>query len=424
MQSTARWLRDPFFDPWWIPGSDNLWALVGEVLCLLIDHENCVAPRQRARKQKDEEAYLRMVAGLVSGLAHSHLHDEDQRPMAISLSKADLSRASRYASPVMVKALPGIIAQLASADVGYVQTVRGWKGSPFAAGRRTTIEMTSAMSERIDAYGIADADLSQDLDQETIVLKDSRPDRWATGRRIDYRDTPDTALFRSEMRTINEWLSAADLDWMGLDPSQASPGLSDRLLRRYFNNGTFSDGGRLFGGFWQPMSKADRREYIRITGERVVCMDFGQMAARILYGLAGARVPPGDLYAIPGYERWRDGIKKLFNAMQNVHGIPQVKPKGTAKLLPNRPVREMTEAILSYHAPIAPLLRTMIGPKVMRIESDIIVDVLLRLQEQAIVALPIHDAVVVPKSSREAVHSTMADVFRKRTGCEAVISVE
>ena len=44
-------------------------------------------------------------------------------------------------------------------------------------------------------------------------------------------------------------------------------------------------------------------------------LDYSQMAPRILYGLCGIRPTTEDCYKIPGYERDRNGIKKVFNAI-------------------------------------------------------------------------------------------------------------
>ncbi len=62
---------------------------------------------------------------------------------------------------------------------------------------------------------------------------------------------------------------------------------NDRRLRRIFNNGSFEEGRRLFGGFWQPLKKTERAEGLIIEDEAVASLDFGQMTPRILYGMAG-----------------------------------------------------------------------------------------------------------------------------------------
>jgi hypothetical protein len=52
------------------------------------------------------------------------------------------------------------------------------------------------------------------------------------------------------------------------------------------------------------------------------------------------------------------------------------------------------------------------------------VSVLLDLKAQGIVALPIHDAVAVPKSRVEAVREIMADHFRSVVGIDINVNEE
>ena len=51
-----------------------------------------------------------------------------------------------------------------------------------------------------------------------------------------------------------------------------------------------------------------------------------------------------------------------------------------------------------------------------RKESDILVDVLLTLQQNDVVALPIHDAVLVADEDKETTITVMKEVFQKHTG--------
>ena len=57
-----------------------------------------------------------------------------------------------------------------------------------------------------------------------------------------------------------------------------------------------------------------------------------------------------------------------------------------------------------------------IGMQLFRKESDILVDVLLTLKTQGIVALPIHDAVVVRDDNSDKAKAVMKDIFRGHTG--------
>ena len=100
-----------------------------------------------------------------------------------------------------------------------------------------------------------------------------------------------------------------------------------RRLRRHFT-GRFDTGGRLFNGFWQNLPKNVRLHGIRIDGEPVVGLDYSQVNPLLAYHVAEADPPSGDAYTLPGLEKYRDGVKKIFNAMLFNHPVKKF-PKGS-----------------------------------------------------------------------------------------------
>ena len=217
------------------------------------------------------------------------------------------------------------------------------------------------------------------------------------------------------MREINTWLSEADIgcDLDGV-PVQA------RRLRRIFNNSDFSQGGRLYGGFWQRLTSEQRQEHILIDGDWCVELDYGQMSLAILYGLAGKAPPAGDLYDLADHgipTEYRKGIKKCIQAVINTDKLPTRVPKGVRKHLPGKySMRDVLRAVEKKLPEIYPLMTSGIGMQLCRKESDILVDVLLALKKGGIVALPIHDAVVVMDDKQQETTDIMKKVFRDHTG--------
>ena len=57
-------------------------------------------------------------------------------------------------------------------------------------------------------------------------------------------------------------------------------------------------------------------------------------------------------------------------------------------------------------------------------ESEILIDALIALIDQRVVALPIHDALVVPSGKASAARKDVLDVFKEQTGVEGMNSVE
>jgi hypothetical protein len=49
--------------------------------------------------------------------------------------------------------------------------------------------------------------------EEIISLKQPKRGHFDEGQRIDYKDTPTTRRYRDELRSINEWLATADIQF-------------------------------------------------------------------------------------------------------------------------------------------------------------------------------------------------------------------
>jgi hypothetical protein len=79
--------------------------------------------------------------------------------------------------------------------------------------------------------------------------------------------------------------------------------------------------------------------------------------------------------------------------------------------------------IRERHAAIADKFQTGIGLRLQRTESDIMVAVLLRLKEMGIVALPIHDALLVADGNEQTAKEMMLEVFRKQLGFESKVEL-
>jgi hypothetical protein len=228
------------------------------------------------------------------------------------------------------------------------------------------------------------------------------------------------------MAQINGWLARADIAFEAYFGQDKGVEESERSLRRVFNNGSFKEGGRLFGGFWQELNDRERFLGIQIKQEPIVILDYAQMAPRILYSLAKAVLPQEeDLYAIPCLSGKRDGIKKVFNTLLFVDTPPRRFPAGTRKFFgKSTKVNEVLDAIIAYHKPVNHLFFTRIGFKTMFIESQVLVDVLLTFRDKGITGLPIHDGIIIAKSDREEASAIMVKSFTKLTGMEGKVTLK
>jgi hypothetical protein len=256
-----------------------------------------------------------------------------------------------------------------------------------------------------------------------IILKSGREDYWDEKELLQYPETNDTRKLREQVERLNTWLASADIRCTAhhIDSNY-------RRMRRIFNNSSFEQGGRLFGGFWQPLSKADRKRWIRINGNPVTSLDFGQIAPRIVYGTTGVPLHfVDDAYQLPlkhGLSQHREGVKRIFNAMLCTDERFIRYPRGTRKLIPKKSIKvdHVQDAILDYHRPIADMFFKGYGLNIMLTESKTLLTILGRLMLQNIVALPVHDALIVEQSNALYVMELMQTTFKELIGVDIPVT--
>ncbi|CAH2405266.1 hypothetical protein [Mesorhizobium ventifaucium] len=279
---------------------------------------------------------------------------------------------------------------------------------------RTTIEPAPQMRAMLAGSGAALGDISRAPGGETIILK-AVVGRGRPKVLVDYSDTVETLRLRAEMGTINAALARSDIRLCGSRPPP------DQLVRVFLIGSpeapaSFDGHGRLFRGFWEFLPRAERAG-ITINGERVVELDYRAMYVHLAYALLGAGLPGRDPYDIPGLERHRDAVKKAVASLFFREGALRRLAGELRELLPEGwTASRLTAAVAARHPAIAHLFGTNIGPRLANAESGVLVAVLLRLLSEGVVALPIHDCVLVAESNKEAARTAMLQEARRLVG--------
>lgn len=406
--------RDRHFSGFLVSGSEQMDELVREVTGKV----DAAMPRKRARRMDDQQRFEAQVEALVCEAMYRDL-EAPERWVTIPRAKAKLGQKSRYRSPVLRESITDVLDALSGPAVGFLEQRKG-EPAAFARGPQTTFRASAELLAQAYRLGIGWDDFDRREGEEVIVLKDAREDHWSDPERLEYEDTEETNRYREQMREINGWLRGADLKQVS--SSWPEVDLGSRSLKRYFNAGSFELGGRLFGGFWQGMSKADRKDLL-IEGEQAMELDFSQVGPRILYGMAGAMLDR-DAYAVPGYESNRDGVKKLFAAMTNADAPLARFPAKVRELFPRgTKVASVCSAIVRHHPAIADHFYKQRGLAVMFKESQIMVSALLRMKAAGIVALPVHDAAIVAAGRVDEASAIMLEEFYSYTGLQGAVSI-
>lgn len=413
---------DAHFDGWRAPRTAGAKNLVADIAGQLQVYERRFGKRARVRRPADQATFEATVAAITCNLAHLHFSGREGG-IAVTRSNQYLGRKSRYRSPAENKTLPAILDLMSVPEMDFLVQKKGHRVRG-ARDQRTTIEPSQRFISKLDEFEVELDDLGRSPEEEVIILRAGDEGYWEKGKWVEYEDTPETIQWRGEIREINAWLSAAQIT---CDP-YAGPDfidVSNRTVTRRFTNSSFQSGGRLYGGFWQTMKTSLRREAIRLAGSPVTELDYGQMMLRIMYGLAGRVPPEGDLYAVPGMSpENRDGIKVLVLAMFFSEKALTRKPKDTSELLRGMSVKQWMDAVRATHPDIADQFHRGRGHQLQNKESEILIKVLARLRADRIIALPMHDGVIVPAEAMPRAKAVMEEVFAEELGIPAVVREE
>lgn len=384
------------------------------------------ARRKRVREADKVKRHLRVV--LIDLWAASKLSFNPYR--AISKNKSDYQRGSRYRQ-IFLKYdyLIGVINDLCG--LGYVEERLGFR---FAGskGRRTRIKATEKLIEKIQSpeHGINSVIESRGLlsivgsdgETETIFLMDS------DDIEVEYEDTEDTTAWRENLKTINNKLKSGrialkitDQQYADLvakinserDPNRRTINLTNVQLHRVFNNSSWEQGGRFYGGWWQNIPK-EYRKYIEINHGQTTELDYSGHHIRILYAQEGLD-PPDDPYDLDDYDRDKQKVAVLM--MLNAYDLEKAL-KAMAREGING-ARKLANALTERHEPIKRHFFTGAGLGLMYQDSIIAEEVMLRMIQRGSVMLPVHDSFIVRSSYCEELEEIMKEVFERRLGRSA-----
>ena len=439
MYSTARTEtgpseQDPWFDPGLTPGTERL-RQVAEAVADAVEHHGA----KRALKPQERKKLHDILARVIANLVHHYLTGNGGG-VVVSRSKKVLgAKPSPYRPLPLPETFPKWLDGLEA--LGFAKQRKGVYVNWPEKARRTTVQAAAKLIRLIQEHKITFADIRDEGLTEIIMLSRSKLSYWDDdphSRLTDYRDDATTRGYRSELQTINEWLARADIQFDGSVYDKRVDVYARRLYRR-FTQGRFDSRGRLFGGFWQSLpNKPERFPYsvrlrgLRIDGEPVIGLDYSQLNPILCYSVAQAEPPPGDAYTLPGLEPYRDGVKRVFNAMLFRHPVAKF-PKRTSKEIEERKALfpkgikcgGVVATILYCHPKLKRVLSSgNIGHHLQFLESQIMMRVLRRCRERNVIALPVFDCVVVRASVEATVGEIMLREFKAVAGLNITVKRE
>jgi len=301
-------------------------------------------------------------------------------------------------------------------DNGLVEMKRGFNDRRTGRGFVTRVRPSGSLVEIFEELPIEEAP-AKDPRAEGIVMRDRKKVL------IDYVETAETRRKRSQLDRINHGIAKARIE---LPDGTVLRG----PLCRIFNNGCWTHGGRFYGGDWESLPKGVRKQ-IQIDGQPTVERDYSSLHVRMLYMSEAGIDYRDEPYVIPGYE-WidaRGAFKKILLACvcaksrtAAVRAILRDRQEHPEDYPADLNVKAAVDAFLSAHAPIRHcFFDPTLGVRLQNDDAAIANRVLLDLERQGIVALPIHDSFIVAEQHEQQLRSAMAKAYGEVVGGEPLI---
>ena len=255
---------------------------------------------------------------------------------------------------------------------------------------------------------------------------------------VPVQETVDTQVMRSNLRLINKaqsryWydLEISNDELTSLQQRLADDPKDERIIRldqrslhRVFNDPELQTGGRFYGGWWQNIPREYRR-HLAVNGKQMVELDYSNQHPSILYAQEGI-TRPTDCYSkviklsqLPNgvtISELRDTVKAAFNAMLNSPKVLKNAPTGIEPKRFGLKWRDISEAITTFHKPIAHHFYSGVGLRLQRMDSDIAEKVMVHFAKYNIAILPLHDSFLIHHGYEHELRDEMDKAFKDVVG--------
>ncbi|MGY8685851.1 hypothetical protein Q2941_50410 [Bradyrhizobium sp. UFLA05-153] len=329
-------------------------------------------------------------------LANIALADQECRPLSYSRH-----RQHKYRGTTLGRVLSGVAA-IESAGLALENRTK-----PGHRGRQSILNATPALTEIFNKHGKRPTYEPSD----PIILR-SRKD----GSLMPLRRTMKGRT--RQIERVNEMLESISI---GLEQTGAlvlsnglliferleynefeGPHLVQQKLRldRMGGRRVFTSDDKHHGRFYCPAQNipGSARLLSTLNGEQVVELDFVSMHVALAYSVCGAKMD-GDPYEIPGFTRKQGklGLLTAFNATILQAAIASLTDARSGRVVftSRNDAARLLEALKARHAPIASMLCSDAGMRLMYLDSQIMLAAVDRLIAQGIPSIPIHDSILV-----------------------------
>lgn len=269
-------------------------------------------------------------------------------------------------------------------------------------------------------------ELKQPIDtltvEEVLILRDNKKED------IDYFDDDKTKSMRKLIIKYNQFIKKVPITF---NPSKvaipANIDFDNKRVRRIFNNSSFNEGGRFYGGFWQS-SPRKLRKHLQINHSPTVELDFQAFYVRLLYAKEKALFPRNiDPYLLPSFanspnhKAMRSFCKKVLLTSFNVSSTKSLAGAIGKELVENpepypplgeRPkIPEVVKLFKEFHPPLAKYICTNYGASIQYLESRIAEYIIKKMTSLNYPVLTIHDSFICMEEHEQTLETIMKEGF-------------
>jgi hypothetical protein len=393
-------------------------------------------------RKRYAEKLRRHVQAIVLDLFVAHRTDPVMY-ISYSRNKNDFKAGSRYRAVFF-----GYSHTLETVDFlkanGYIEHVAGYHGK--TRSRQSRMRATNKLIGLIEDHYVEQWMLERDEDEPIIILKDKKK------RKMEYEETAETIQMKENLKKINRGLKKHAIhlyipdeelkllnERLKRDPEKGAIDFTQKRLKRVFNNGSFKQGGRFYGGWWQNIPR-EYRQWIRINTKHVSEIDYSGLHINMLYALEGLPLPKGDVYHIDGYSNdstFRAFLKRMLLIMVNssdreaarkalhseVHLDKGLKLPTEIRSTKKADIYPLMDAFENKHRRISKYFCSGKGVDLQYYDSQLAEKVMLKYLPHSAI-LPVHDSFIIHHGLKDYLERTMKKAFRELFGVQGKVSLK
>ena len=323
---------------------------------------------------------------------------------------------------------------------GLIGLKEGWQ-DPDGKSYLTRIWAAEPLIQMFMDAAFGYFDVGYPENKATVILRDEDK------KDIEYEDTFETRRMHDLLLRYNRLLERTFIDIPSLDQPRIELGDKEnrrrnnkpvcvnithhgKFVRRIFNNGTFEDGGRFYGGWWQRIDGSYRKD-IRMNNVPTVEIDYSSLHVILAYSEVGIdywQITSADPYDLPvrgvnDPDHCRQITKLLFLLGFNARDEQSLFKAFRNELdytvypysFPDDVLSELLDGIKDRHPKISHLICSGAGMRLMSLDSQMCEYVIEKFVERDTPILTVHDSFIVPFGTERELDRVMKEAFKRVT---------